>query len=186
MILYYIFALLAISAGFHLYRRELLTGLGVNLSNASYDSGSESAQYMVTLNSAKTALEAGDGGAAPQNLLDAKANKDSTTLDFAADGNFTAGSMRLTRSGDQVTASIITNIEFSSTSNVTTASNIVPSGWRPTDFSQENVYSVGNEIQQVGFLTTGRVQFIFRNSSFALSNRTSTGTSVSITYNSVQ
>lgn len=133
MILYYIFALFAIGAAFHLYRGELITGLGINLFDNAYKAGADSYDFVLTANAAKDSgiIQLGDGTAFAD--LNDKADIDSTTLDLSSDATFTAGSLLLTKSGRQVVMTVVASGEHSSASSAETASGFVPASFRPAN-----------------------------------------------------
>lgn len=61
MIFYLLLTFFALRSAQLLYRNRPVEVLGINLSDPSFDSGLESAEHVVTLNSSKTALEDGKG-----------------------------------------------------------------------------------------------------------------------------
>lgn len=73
MIFYLLLTLFAFQAARLLFRNELVTGLGVNLPTTGdgedAGSGAETNEFVVTLNAAKDALEAGDATTLPFELL---------------------------------------------------------------------------------------------------------------------
>lgn len=100
MIFYLLFAYFAYRACILLYRNELITGMGVNLSDASFDSGSESAEYMITLDSAKGAVESGDGTQRSSSIRGLSgvtmAEQWILTSDFTAGGDITGNLQKRT------------------------------------------------------------------------------------------
>lgn len=86
MIFYLLLTLLAAQSLRLLIRGQLVTDLGVNLSNASYDSGSESAPFIATFPDPLAALggiEDGAGNDVTNQIVDVGSNSDGRWVEFA-------------------------------------------------------------------------------------------------------
>ena len=79
MILYYILLFFGVRAAQLLWRNQIVTTLGINLSDPSYDSGSESAEFVATLNAAKDSLESGDTNTT---IIDSGGNSDGDWIEL--------------------------------------------------------------------------------------------------------
>ena len=106
----------------------------------------------------------------------------SEVIDCTGSGDFTGGSIRVSRVGSLVDISIITSLTFSSASQPASAVGLLPAWARP-EATRNNVGAFSATALRVfDARADGQVRFEFRNFSGSLTNATSSGTGPGISY----
>jgi hypothetical protein len=103
-------------------------------------------------------------------------------IDLASSGDFTAGTLRVSRVGSQVQISIINSLTFSSNNNPASATGVIPEWARPTE-TKTNIGFHSSSVQRmIDVRSTGQLLFEFRDHSGTLSAQTSSGTGTGVSY----
>ena len=116
-----------------------------------------------------------------------EAYSSSINLDVSGDPNFTSGELELTRSFDQVVVSVLVDLVHPSGSIIQSENGFIPQAWRPTSGNSRNVYSFNGfgTLFLIEINSDGRLLFQYLDIDGSGVNRTNTGTSPTITYNSI-
>lgn len=104
-------------------------------------------------------------------------------LDVTGSGDLTGGTLLISRIGRMVTIQSKTELTHANGSNRSTATGFIPEWARPSTSSVGNAYIMtSSQLQEVIIDTLGQLYLLYYNSSFAASNRTTSGPYLTITY----
>lgn len=104
-------------------------------------------------------------------------------INLAAIGNYTAGSIKIVRIGNQVTISALSNLTHASNSQPSTGSGIIPEWARPS-VVKYNIYlaTTSGSFYRVDVDPNGTLGTVYFNTALALVALTDASNGISITY----
>jgi hypothetical protein len=104
------------------------------------------------------------------------------SVSLTGSGSFTGGTIRFSKVGRLVTASVTSLPTHASLSSVVSATNLVPS-WAIPSSTKRNVYLMtSNAIYQISITSSGQVAFLYYDGALAPVNRVDSNENGSVSY----